>query len=54
MSSVVFDMVIEHGSDLHFHVNFDMWIGMPKGLKSEIIIYAVVLSSRKNQLYTTF
>lgn len=54
MSAMMFHMVIEHGNDLHFHVNFDTWIGMPKGLKAEMIIYAVVLSNRKNQLHTTF
>lgn len=54
MSAIVFHVVIEHGNDLHFHVDFDTWIGTPKGLKSGMITDAAVLSNRKNQLHTTF
>lgn len=50
----MFHLVIERRNDLCFHENFGTWSGMPKGLKSEAIIYAEFWSNRKHHLHTTF
>lgn len=54
MSAMIFHMAIANGYYFHCRVHFDTWIGMPNDLKSEMVICAVVLSYRNNQLHTTF